>query len=143
MSFEKVHVVWDYYDGVRSGIADFGGAPHYFASLFDDRADAYSDRFQLFPVDADFIALALRQWTIFRAWEARFHRGLVPLETHPGHGGVDAEYDDLSRRLDEQIKTLDPTSALQAAIFRAVPGQEELPAGVLRELEVAWSPATA
>jgi hypothetical protein len=29
----------------------------------------------------------LSHWEIFRAWEAKFHRGLVPLDTHPGHRG--------------------------------------------------------
>jgi hypothetical protein len=66
----------------------------------------------------------------------------VPLETHPGHGGIDAGYDELGRWLDEQIKLLDPIPTLHTATFRALPGQEELPVGILRELEVVWAAAS-
>ncbi|MEQ1617354.1 MAG: hypothetical protein ABL883_03290 [Terricaulis sp.] len=141
MSFERVHTIRDIYDGVRTGTADFGGSPHYFASLYGDRVDDYVDHFRLYRVNAQFMERELAHWAIFRAWEAKFHRGLAPLETHPGHGGVDAVYDELSRWLDEQIKLRDPKSSLQTATFRALPGQAHLPGGILRELEVAWAPA--
>jgi hypothetical protein len=143
MRFEKVHTIRDLYDGVRTGTADFSGAPHYFSSLYDDQADDYVDHFRLYPVSAQFMEGELCHWAIFRTWEAKFHRGLVPPETHPGHGGIDAHYDELSRWLNEQIKLLDPIPSLHTATFRALPGQEELPVGVLRELEVAWSQASA
>jgi hypothetical protein len=143
MQFEKVHSVWNYYDGVRTGIADFGGAPHYFASLFDDLADDYTDRFQLFPVSADVVVKARRQQTIFKAWRDRVQRKEVSPETHPAIRGFDPEYDDLARWLDEHVKSLEALPTLQIATFRVLPGQEKLPAGFLRELEVAWSPASA
>ncbi len=143
MSFEKVHTIRDLYDGVRTGTADFDGAPHYFASLYDDHADGYVDRFRLYSVSAEFMERELAHWAIFRAWESKFHRGLAPLETHPGHGGVNAEYDELSRWLDEQLKLFDPLTSLHTATFRALPGQDELPGGILRELEVAWTLAPA
>ena len=144
MRFEKVHTIKDLYDGVRTGTADFSGAPHYFSSLYDERADEYVDNFRLYPVSEHFMERELRHWAIFRAWERKFHRGLVPLGTHPGRGGVDVHYDDLSRWLNEQIRLLVPIpSLLLTATFRALPGQEELPVGVLRELEVAWTQASA
>jgi hypothetical protein len=143
MRFEKVHTVRDIYDGVRTGTADFGGVPYYFSSLYDDQADDYVDHFRLYRVSAQFMERELRHWAIFRTWKAKFHRGLVPLETHPGHGGVDAHYDELGRWLDEQIKLLDPIPSLHTATFRALPGQEKLPIGVLRELEVVWTQASA
>ena len=143
MPFEKVHTIRDLYDGVRTGTADFGGSPHYFSSLYDDFDDAHVGHFRLYPVNAQFMERELRHWAIFRAWEAKFHRGLLPLASHPGHGGVNADYDELGRWLDEQIKSLDPISSLHTAIFRALPGQEELPIGILRELEVTWTSASA
>jgi hypothetical protein len=63
----------------------------------------------------------------------------VPLATHPGFGGIDAHYDELGRWLDEQIKLLDPIPSLHTATFRVLPGQDGLPAGMLRELEVTWA----
>lgn len=140
MQFEKVHTIRDIYDVVRSGTADLGGAPHYFASLFDDTEDDYTHHFRLYAVSALFMERELRWWTIYRAWEAKFHRGLEPLETHPGHGGIVPEYDELSKWLNEQIQALAPISSLYTATFRQLPGQDKLPVGILRELEVAWEP---
>lgn len=80
----------------------------------------------------------LRHSAIYRIWEAKFHRGPEPLETHPGHGGIVPEYDELSEWLNGQIKTLTPIPSLYTATFRALPGQDELPVGILRALEVAW-----
>jgi hypothetical protein len=97
MQFEKVHTIRDIYDGIRSGTADLSGAPHYFASLFDDKMDDYA-------VSAQFMERELRHWAVYRTWEAKFHRGLEPLKTHPGYGGIVPEYDELSECLNEQIK---------------------------------------
>ena len=140
MRFEKVHTIRDIYDGPRTGTADFGGDPHYFSSVFDDRAGDYSSNFHLYPVSSHFMEAELRHWAIYRSWEAQFHRGHVSVETHPGHGALNAHYDDLSRWLDEQIGALDPVPFLVTATFRAFRTKRNCPAGVLRMLEVAWSP---
>jgi hypothetical protein len=142
MKFEKVHTIRDLYDGIRTGTADLNGAPHYFASVFDDDLDNYTEHFRLYAVTSQFMERELRQWTIYRAWEARFHRGLEPLDTHPGHGGVVPEYDELTEWLNEEIKALTPLSSLYVGTFRPLPEQEDLPAGILHEVEVAWQPTS-
>jgi hypothetical protein len=55
--FEPVHGVEDYYDGPRTGVADFRGVPHRFCSLGwvtpdgpDGPWDPNDDRFELRPV---------------------------------------------------------------------------------------------
>jgi hypothetical protein len=136
-------MVWDYYDGVRTGIADLDGTPHYFECEFDQGADEYSNNFKLYPVERDFMQRAARSWQIYRAWEHKFHNGEAGVETHPGHGGVDAEYDELQARLDYQVTCLSALPSLYGAEFRAIPGQEGLAPRILRELEVAWSPSRA
>ena len=85
----------------------------------------------------------LRREQLSLAWQDQFPPGLAPQETHPGHGGVDSEYDELNRWLDEQIKLLEPVRSFYTATFRAIQGQDELPAGIFRKLEVAWRPAGA
>jgi hypothetical protein len=143
MTYERVHTIWDLSDGIRTGIADMNGAPHYFASQFDESADDYSDNFKLYPVDAEFMQRAMRNWAIYRAWERRFQSGEAELRTHPGHGGVDAEYDELKSWLDAAVASLQPLPMLYKAKFRALPGQDDLPGAMLRETEVAWSPSSA
>ena len=56
------------------------------------------------------------------------------METHPGHGGIVPEYDELSEWLNEQIKALTPIPSLYAAVFRELPGYDELPVGILIEV---------
>jgi len=143
MKYERVHAVWDYYDGVRTGLADLDGAPHYFASQFDEDADDYSDNFRLYPVDATFMERAMRSGAIFQAWERRFHSGEAQLETHPGNGGINVEYDELKSWLDQKVGQLQALPTHYRAKFRVLPGQEASPKGVLREMEVTWSPSSA
>jgi hypothetical protein len=141
MRYEPVYAVWDYYDGVRTGIADFDGTPHYFASIFDEDADEYSDAFWLYPVGPEFMQHAMRYSAIFRAWEVKFYNGSAALETHPGHGGIDAEYDRLRIWIDNAIKQLTALPVPCKADFQTRQGQEALAPGMLRDLVVAWSQA--
>jgi hypothetical protein len=140
MRYERVHVIWDLYDGVRTGIADLDGAPHYFASQFDEGTDDYSDNFKLHPVGPEFMQRAMRNWDIYRAWERKFHSGEADLKTHPGHGGIDTEYDELKSWLDDQVTRLRALPLLYSAKFHELLGQEGLSGGVLREMEVVWLP---
>jgi hypothetical protein len=137
MRFERVLAIWDIYDGPRTGIAEFNGIPHYFECIFDESAGDYSNFFRLSPVSEEFLQYAARQWAIFRSWEARFHRGLVSLESHPGHGKLDAEYDRLGTWLNTEVKSLKALPGKYAPIFRPLQGQEGLPPGILRDLEAA------
>jgi hypothetical protein len=77
---------------------------------------------------------------IFRNWEHQFHQGATGLDTHPGHGGINAEYDRLQSWLKEGFRLWRQFPAY-IADFQALAGQDGLPAGILRELEVAWSTA--
>jgi hypothetical protein len=143
MKYERVYAVWDYYDGVRTGIADFNGVPHYLASQFDEGADDYSDNFKLYPVDAEFMERAMQNWAIWQAWEHQFHSGEAKLETHPGNGGINLEYDELKSWLNRKVGQLQALPTLYRAKFRVLSGQEAMPKGMLREIEVAWSPSSA
>lgn len=130
-------MVWDIYDGVRSGIADYAGQPHYFNCLFDKEAQEFSNSFELTPVDDETLRLAQEQWAIYRAWELRFHSGLETSETHPGYGGLDHRYDELEEQIQSAIQSLRPSVTVQAS-FSAKDDQPELPVGCLREMEVEW-----
>lgn len=141
MTFEPVHTVETYWDGVRSGTADFAGAPHYFDCRFDEDEDAFCEIYDLYPVDAAFMARARRLGDIFAGWAERYLSGAAKAETHPASGGVDAEHDDLKRWMEDQVRSLEPLREAYKATFRIIAGQEDTPPGVMRGLEVAWTRA--
>ena len=69
--FKRVIVELDWYDGVRAGIAEIAGVPHYF------RADDYTQSpnnvtFLTWPIDVDTLTLEIEQWCIFVEWNDRY-----------------------------------------------------------------------
>ncbi len=138
--FERVHLIWDLYDGPRTGIADFCSSPHYFSCIFEDKG--YSERFELHPINQVFFDLASEQWKIFRNWEMKFHTGKVTIETHPGNRSQNSRYDELEDILQKKIKELSKLQFKFEANFQVLSGQSALPAGVLRNLKVEWNRIT-
>ena len=137
---EPVLMIWDIYDGPRSGLAQFLGVPHYFDCELDRDAGGYTDVYQLWPIDDWLLLIATEQWELYRAWERQFHSGKVTVDTHPGHRGQNARYDELQDQIDQYLQELEKPSHRVRADFRAREEQPELPAGCLLELEVSWSP---
>lgn len=135
---QHVYMVWDTYDGVRSGIADFNGKPHHFQCRFDEEADDYSALFDLKKIDEETLKLALKQRAIYRTWEADFHSGKVPLDTHPGHGGLDKRYDELERLLKQSLSETSVCVQTSAA-FTPKQHQAPRPEGCLLDMDVVWS----
>ena len=137
MAFERVHTVWDYYDGPREGLADYGGVPHRYKSTWDNAADDWADTFELTPVDDETFRLEIERWQIWRAWERAFHSGQAAQESHPGNSGMNARYDELGRLIAIRMAPLKPLEVRLTGDFRALPAQQ-LPGHMMRELEVQW-----
>jgi hypothetical protein len=140
MTFEPVYMVWDFYDGVRSGLASYGGVPHYFECEFDHAHAEYSEVYQLWPIEQQLLTLATEQWQLYRAWEIRFHLGEESIKTHPGNRGQSPRYDELEDQIDRHLSSLGKPIGRAFAKFQAVSVQPERPVGCLREMEVDWSP---
>lgn len=136
---EPVYAVWDYYDGIRAGFANFRGAPHYFEALWHESDDVYTPTYQLKRVDEQTIDLVLQHSEIFRAWEAEFHGGNVPESTHPGLPGQNARYAELEDAIHTRLASAKVTERCVVGKFDVLPGQEHLPRGVTREVVVQWS----
>ena len=62
--FEAVFTVRVYYDGPRSGIANYQGKPHFYDCIFDEAKDDYSDEYWLTPIDSATFELAMEDWEI-------------------------------------------------------------------------------
>jgi hypothetical protein len=138
MPFERVYTVHDYFDGPRSGVADYLGRPYHYACEWDDIADDYAETFALIEIDDSTLSLVLEQWDIWRRWEFAFHRGEVSRETHPGLSGNPPRYAELKAAIKARIDsaTVKPTRA--RAEFRVNPEWPDTPKGVMRELQVEW-----
>jgi hypothetical protein len=68
--FELVHFVLSYYDGVREGVADHGGAPHHFEQ--EDEGDETDWLCRLVAYPPEIFAAASESWDIWcRAAAAR------------------------------------------------------------------------
>ncbi|MFD8019550.1 hypothetical protein ACFV6G_03895 [Streptomyces lavendulae] len=92
--FERVYAELEWYDGPRVGLADVNGKPHYFQNHDYDHADE-ADVYQVWPASEAVVELEREQWAIFARWNERREAGEVGPESHPGHGGIDARYDEL------------------------------------------------
>lgn len=75
--------MWGWYDGPRSGIADFQGKPHLYESLWDPKTHGsdWTDLFLLMPLEAETFELAMEDWHIWLRWDEAFHAGRATQET--------------------------------------------------------------
>src|SRR5437868_5445714 len=83
LEYERVHTVFNYWDGIRSGIADFNGMPHYYECPFDEVKDDWAGYFLLKPIDEETFQLAMEDWAIWQRWYIACQTGKTTLETHP------------------------------------------------------------
>jgi hypothetical protein len=139
--YERVYAVWDYYDGILNGVADFHSTPHYYTVVRKDLDPL--DTYELQAIDRDLLNAVVEQWSIYRNWERQFHTGQATEETHPGNGGIDARYDELEATIRKGIGSLEPARVFAAGEFRPIPHQLQLPKGCLPDLEVQWTASTA
>ena len=141
-SFERVYTVTDYYDGPRKRLADLGGVPHLYRSLFLDGPGGYDredDRFELSPVDPGILAMALEDWEIWCRWELAFHSGQTSHDTKPALPQDRARHLELSGFLEGPLR-IDPSHRLiLRGKFRVRQPVPTTPPGVLRPLEVCWT----
>ena len=96
---EHVYIENEWYDGPVAGVADIGGQPHRFM-LIHDKTSATGDAiYQVWRIDAAELALEQEQWALFVQWHERYEAGLADTSSHPGHGGIDARWDELQTAL--------------------------------------------
>ncbi len=131
MAYERVYSVWDYFDGILNGIADVGGAPHYFDAIWDAVEEEYSKQYKLYAVGPEFLRRSIRKNEIFRAWALRFHNGEVDVKTHPGLDGQDPEWAEIEVWIKGHLGELEALPQLYTPKFRRLPGQDGVPWGLL------------
>jgi hypothetical protein len=138
MESEKVYAIWDYWDGIRSGFADFRGVPHYFEAVWNEQDEEYSPTFTLRVVNQTTLDLVLEMRRIFRAWELQFYQGQTPRSTHPALPGQDARFVELDSQIRKLLESFEVTESSVLGSFEVIEGQEPLPPGMYREVRVMW-----
>ena len=114
---ERVHAVWDYYDGPREGIADFQGKPHVFKCHFSEAADGWTDLFWLMEIDQQLFQLAIEQHVIFRRWKTEFELGNVLIDSHPAMPADRARYDELRADIGDRLQLQPERSIIRRGRF--------------------------
>jgi hypothetical protein len=114
---ERVYTMPDYYDGPRGGLANFGGRPHIYRSLWADIDRKAPDVFELIPIDAETLALALEDWEIWRRWEAAYAHKEVAHETHPAIPAGRARHEELAAMLESRLSVRIPTPVTAVGEF--------------------------
>ena len=147
--WEPVLTVEDYFDGIRSGVAEYRGKAHCCQSVWDDakqdwagewRGRSYLSYFWLKPVPPGVLESVLEGWAIWCRWHAAFHDGRTDISTHPALPEDRARHKVLQVLLEPLCK-VDPASALRQVgeIRRARGAQEGKFPGGGYPLEVRWS----
>ncbi len=113
---EKVYVELDWYDGPRSGVADYNGIPHRFISKFDD-TKGYSGSFSLISISVEDFELEVEQWKIFVKWNDLYESGKASTESHPAHGGISQRWDEIEKILKDKRNEVPPDAIRVSATF--------------------------
>jgi hypothetical protein len=111
---ETVFIENEWYDGPRAGVANIGGTPYRFKSLFDEKQGEYLSTFVIWPIGKLELDQEIEQWQIFVEWNTLFEAGKATTESHPAHGGLNARWDELEVLL-RPYRSEVPSSAKKAA----------------------------
>lgn len=78
--FEAVLTVEEWYDGPRTGAANYRGRPHFYRSLYLDTPewDPDEDRFELTPVSPEALAWSLEDYRLWERWNEARAAGQLP-----------------------------------------------------------------
>ena len=142
--FERVYTVNDFYDRPRAGFADLDGLPHAYRSIWREDLDDWDpqDRYELSPVSAELLSLALEDWAIWQRWKDAFHSGRITDVSHPALPGDRDRHAELAPVIERALE-IDPMQR-QVAVgeFRALgDGRNARGMFAIRTpLEVRWRP---
>ncbi|OON69048.1 hypothetical protein [Hymenobacter sp. CRA2] len=128
---------FDWYDGIRGGVATYNGQPCYFESQCVDIFTQGVDWFKLSPISNEAFEQEIEQWTLWRKYDAAFRAGLVGAEHHPFLPEDGEKGEELQRRLNHQL-VIDENNVLiaQAEFFGL---DEQIKQADEAELEVRWT----
>ena len=127
---------FDWYDGPRSGIADYNGQPYFFESQWANLGSSGDDWFKLSPVSEEVFRLELERWSLWKRYEAAFHAEEVATEHHPFLPADRMRGEELKRLLEGCLKIDGYNHLIAEASFEPVTNQTQQEDNV--EMIVCW-----
>ena len=112
MRYEKVYTLEGWYDGPRSGVADYKGKPHIYESNWREDEDL-PYLYDLKPINKSELKLVMEMWNIWKRWEKANINGKVPDNTHPALPEDKARYKELEKLL-KPLYEIDYSSSIKA-----------------------------
>src|ERR1044072_3608439 len=109
---EEVHLIIDYWDGPREGVADYCGTPHYFRAVFDEKKDEWSDVFILSPLDLDAYRLVVESHQIWQRWQQAYESGAATIDSHPALPEETKRSKELAEIIERKTE-IDPITAIR------------------------------
>lgn len=135
MIWERLYAIHGFHDRPRSGVADYGGQPHFFECEFSEALDDYTEKYLLSPIDSELLAFVVEHWAIWIRWREAFHRGEVTIEQHPALDEDRERYEAIAQAIGDRLKIVPEKAQAMKATFRwprPNPGRDEG--------EVQWRP---
>lgn len=136
-AFQFVYTIENYYDGPRSGVADFNGQPHYYRSIYLDTPNwnPEEDRFELSPVTPEILAAACEAAAIFKRWDSM--RKTTPgfIYTHDEFGAL-PEHRARYRELEQFLESCYAAAARTGRVL--VQGEFRVSESSPSGLQVRW-----
>lgn len=126
---------FDWYDGIRSGVATYDGQPHYFESQCVDIFTDDVDWFELSPITEAAFEQEKEQWALWCKFNESFHAGQIDIEHHPFLPEDRTRGEELQR--EHQLEIDERNFLIAQAEFFGLDEQIKRVDGV--ELEVRWT----
>jgi hypothetical protein len=127
---------YDWYDGPRSGVADYEGKPYFFVSQWIDVYTQKEDWFKLSPISQEIFELELERWKLWTNYQAANQAGLVGNEYHPYLPSDRLRGEALTQMLEKQLVIDEANCLIAQAIF--IPLDVQTMQAMQVEMIVKW-----
>ncbi|WP_379158974.1 hypothetical protein [Paenibacillus sp. sgz5001063] len=128
----------DWWDGPKTGVADYKGAPHIFNKNFNESLDDYDEYYLLTPITQEQCQLIIEGYEIWKRYRDASSEQQSPsiYGALPGEHERYVEINSLTNYLFEPLRF---TFKVKAS-FRPLPTKSSLPFGLINyhEFDVNW-----
>lgn len=127
---------YDWYDGPRTGVANYNNMPHFFESQWKDLSSQEEDIYKVSPIGEGLTELAKEAWEIWKRWDIAYHKGHVDKDTHPYLPEDKVRGEKIKEKLDLELKVNKSNCLNLKASFEIADDQEDIPG--MKKLLVTW-----